>query len=123
LLSLVSGGCLFPFDLHRHGLHKLAAWLIAQKITHVSFSGSLLRTWLASLSDDVRFAALRFVQANSEPLYAQDLFAWAQHLQGDWRIGHSYGLFQYPWARNRLRTTISPISRLAVHARPSHPLC
>jgi amino acid adenylation domain-containing protein len=90
LSSLLSGGCLFPFDLHRHGLQKLAAWLVAQKITYVSFSGSLLRTWLALLPDDVRFPALRFVEANSEPLYARDVARMAQHLEGDWRIGHSY---------------------------------
>ena len=32
-----AGERLFPFDLHRHGLQKLAPWLIAQKITYVSF--------------------------------------------------------------------------------------
>jgi amino acid adenylation domain-containing protein len=90
LLPLLSGGCLFPFDLHRHGLHRLAPWLIAQKITYLSFSSSLLRTWLASLPDDLRFPALRFVEANSEPLYAQDVIRITRHLEGDWRIGHSY---------------------------------
>src|SRR5262249_35858855 len=40
---LLSGACLFPYDLHLHGLQKLAPWLIAQKITYVTFSGSLLR--------------------------------------------------------------------------------
>ena len=89
-LPLLSGGCLFPFDLHRHGLQKLAPWLIAQKITYVSFSGSLLRTWLASLPDDLRFPALRFVGATGERLYAQDVIRIARHLEGDWRIGHSY---------------------------------
>jgi amino acid adenylation domain-containing protein len=90
LLSLLSGGCLFPFDLDRHGLQKLAPWLIAQKITYVSFSGSLLRTWLASLPDDFRLPALRFVGAMGERLYEQDVIRIAQHLEGDWRIGHSY---------------------------------
>jgi amino acid adenylation domain-containing protein len=90
LLPLLSGGCLFPFDLHRHGLQKLASWLIAQKITYVSFSGSLLRTWLALIPDNLRFPALRFVEANSEPLYAQDVVRVTRHLEGDWRIGHNY---------------------------------
>ena len=89
-LPLLSGGCLFPFDLHRHGLQKLAPWLIAQKITYVSFSGSLLRTWLASLPDDLRFPALRFVWATGERLYAEDVIRLSRHLEGDWRIGHSY---------------------------------
>ena len=85
---LLAGGCLFPFDLHRHGLHKLTPWLIAQKITLVSFSGSLLRTWLASLAADIRFPALRVIMAASEKLYAQDVVRTARHLAGDWRIVH-----------------------------------
>jgi len=87
---LLSGGCLFPFDLQRHGLHKLAPWLIAQEITYVSPSASLLRTWLALLPDNVRFPALRFVGATGERLYAEEVIRLAHHLEGDWRIGHSY---------------------------------
>jgi len=90
LLPLLSGGCLFPFDLHRDGLHTLGPWLVAKKISYVSFSGSLLRTWLALLPDDLRFPALRFVGATAERLYAQDVIRLARHLEGDWRIGHSY---------------------------------
>jgi amino acid adenylation domain-containing protein len=89
-LPLLSGGCLFPFNLHRHGLQKLAPWLIAQKITYVWFSCSLLRTWLGSLTDDLRFPELRFVGATGEPLYAKDVLRLTRHLEGDWRIGHSY---------------------------------
>jgi len=89
-LPLLSGACLFPFDLHRRGLQELAPWLIAQKITYVSFSGSLLRAWLASLPKDVRFPALSFVRATGERLYAQDVIRMSRHLEGDWRIGHSY---------------------------------
>ena len=88
--ALLSGGCLLPFDLHRHGLHRLAPWLIAQEITYVSLSSSLLRTWLASLPDTLRFPALRCVWATGEALYSQDVIRVARHLVGDWRIGHSY---------------------------------
>jgi len=90
LSPLLSGGCLFPFDLHRDGLQKLALWLIAQKITFVAFSGSLLRTWLASLVDDLRFPALRSIGVWGERLYAQDVIRLTRHLEGDWRIGHPY---------------------------------
>jgi amino acid adenylation domain-containing protein len=90
LLPLFAGGCLFSFDLHRHGLQKLTPWLISQKITYISFSVSLLRTWLASLPDNLRFPALRCVEATSERLYAQDVIHVSRHLEGDWRIGHNY---------------------------------
>jgi amino acid adenylation domain-containing protein len=90
LLPLLGGSCLLPFDLHRHGLQKLAPWLIAQKITYVSFSSSLLRTWLASLSDDLRLPALRFVSATGERLYAEDVLRISRHLERDWLFGYSY---------------------------------
>src|SRR5262249_13331876 len=57
-LPLLLGQCLFPFDIHRHGLQKLTPWLIAQRISYVSFVGSFLRTWLGSLPDSIRFPAL-----------------------------------------------------------------
>jgi len=90
LLPLLCGTCLFPFNLHRHGLHTLTPWLNAQKITYVSFSSSLMRTWLASLPDQLRFPTLSFVSATGERLYARDVICLSQHLEGDWRIGYSY---------------------------------
>ena len=90
LLPLLSGGCLYSYDLKARGLQKLAPWLIDQQITHVSFSSSVLRAWLASLSNDDRFPALRFVWTTGEPIYTQDVTRIIRHLEGDWRIGHSY---------------------------------
>jgi amino acid adenylation domain-containing protein len=90
LLPLLSGGCLYPFELHRHGIQKLTPWLIAQEITFISFSCSLFRTWLASLPANLRFPALRFVEASAERLYAGDVIRMSRHLEGDWRIGHVY---------------------------------
>ena len=90
LLPLFCGGTLFPFDLHCHGLQQLTPWLIAQKISHVSFPASLLRTWLASLPDDLRLPALRVVGATGDRLYAQDVIRASRHLEGDWRIGYQY---------------------------------
>ena len=89
-VPLLSGLCLFPFDIHRQGLQKLTPWLIAQKISYVLFFGSLLRTWLGSLPDNLRFPALRIVGVGGEPLYAKDAIQIARHLEGDWRIGHCY---------------------------------
>ena len=90
LSPLFSGACLYPFNVHEQGLQRLAAWLVAQKITYVSLSSPLLRTWLALLPDDIRFPALRFVGTTDERLYAEDVIGLSRHLEGDWRIGHSY---------------------------------
>ena len=91
LLPLLNGACLFPFDLHRRGLHGLTPWLNAQNITGISFSGSLLRTWLSSLDEDIRFPSLRFVSAGAEALYGADVVDLARHMEGDWRIVHTLG--------------------------------
>src|SRR6185312_6082077 len=90
LLPLLSGGCLYPFDLHHRGLQELAPWLIAEKITYIAFSGSLLRAWLALLPDNVRFPELKTVWIGSEPLYARDVVCISRHLEGDWCISHTY---------------------------------
>ena len=89
LVPLLTGGCLFPFDFQRHGLQKFTAWIIANRITAISLSGSLLRTWLTSLPENLRLPSLRFIHAGSEKLYGQDVVRTARHLQGDWRILHT----------------------------------
>lgn len=90
LLPLLSGGCQFRYDLHGCGLQGLASWLIAQKITYIGFSGSLLRSWLALVPANIRFPALKCVWMGGEPLYAQDVVRLSRHLEGDWRIAHTY---------------------------------
>jgi amino acid adenylation domain-containing protein len=104
LLPLLSGLSLFPFDLHGDGLQKFTLWLIAQKIAFVAFSGSLLRTWLASLPDDLRFPALRSVGVWGETLYAQDVIRLSRHLQGDWCIGHNYASTECGYIASQLFT-------------------
>jgi amino acid adenylation domain-containing protein len=90
LMPLLSGGCLFPFDVRRHGLQELAPWFIAHKITYVCLSGSLWRTWLTSLPDDVMLPALRVAEMGGERVYAQDVIRLSRHLVDDWRIWHSF---------------------------------
>jgi acyl-CoA synthetase (AMP-forming)/AMP-acid ligase II/thioesterase domain-containing protein/acyl carrier protein len=90
LLPLLSGASVFRFDLPRQGLQTLTPWLIAHNITCVSFSGSLLRTWLATLPDDLRFPALQIFWIGGEQLYAQDVLRLCRHLESDCRIGHPY---------------------------------
>ena len=90
LSPLLAGACLYPFNLQRHGLQTLAPWLIAREITYVNCSASLLRAWLASLGDNVRFPALRFFGVTGERIYSQDVIRLSRHLEGDWRVGHSY---------------------------------
>jgi amino acid adenylation domain-containing protein len=104
ILPLLRGGCLYPLDLYRKGLQELAPWLISQEISLVMFSGSLLRAWLASLPDDIRFPSLRFVGAWAERLYAQDVIRLARHLEGDWRIGHSLSSTESGTAVNQVFT-------------------
>jgi len=88
-LPLVHGACLLPFDLHTNGLQRLGPWLNEMEVSGLTFTGSLLRTWLAALQPEFRLTTLRFAIATAEPLYAADVQALAQRLSGDWRLMHS----------------------------------
>jgi acyl-coenzyme A synthetase/AMP-(fatty) acid ligase/thioesterase domain-containing protein len=89
LLALNTGACLYPLEIRNYGLQKLSTWLLTNKITGITFSGSLLRTWLSSLSEDRKFPLLRFIIATAEPFYGSDLTRLAPHLARDWRVMHS----------------------------------
>lgn len=88
LLPLLNGATLCVFDLHRQGLQNLGPWIVAKKATATLLTGSLLRTWVASLAADFRMPSLRMIGAGSESLYGSDVALAARHLEGDWRIFH-----------------------------------
>ena len=88
-LALTRGASIYPLNVRNYGLHRLAAWLADNDITGITFSGSLLRTWLSSLPEDRQFPKLRFVIATAEPMYESDLRRLSPHLCGDWRVMHT----------------------------------
>jgi thioesterase domain-containing protein/acyl carrier protein len=89
--TLLAGACALPFDIQTKGLHGLAPWLNARKITSFNITGSLFRAWLGTLDDRSRFPSLRTIACGSEPLYANDVTKASRHLDGDWKIVHSCG--------------------------------
>src|SRR5262249_36363079 len=86
LAPLFARACGVPFDPPSRGLHSLATWIAARKITGLACVCSLFRTWLAVLPDGCRISSLRYVRLGGEPLYGVDVARAAQHLEGDWRI-------------------------------------
>jgi amino acid adenylation domain-containing protein len=89
LAALLNGAALHVFQLRTEGMHRLAPWLSAQAITHVSITSSLFRSWLATLPENFHFPHLKALSAAAEPLFGSDLTRIARHLTGDWRLLHS----------------------------------
>jgi len=87
--ALLNGAALHVFNLRAEGMHRLAPWLNAQSITHVSITSSLFRSWLATLPENFRLPHLKALSAAAEPLFGSDLTRIARHLTADWRLLHS----------------------------------
>ncbi len=90
LAALLSGAGVYAYDIRSEGLHRMASWLNAQKITQLALTSSLFRTWLAALPAGYQLPHLRVLLASAEPLYGSDLARVSAHLTGDWRLIHNF---------------------------------
>ncbi len=79
-VAILGGGTLYPFDLRARGLSEFSTWLADKRISVISMTSSLFRTWLAAVPKDIRYPALRLVRNVSEPVYSDDIARAALHL-------------------------------------------
>jgi amino acid adenylation domain-containing protein len=86
LLPLLNGAACCVFDLHRHGLHNLGPWMVAENVTGIQPMASLLRAWITSLPAGFKIPSLRLIIPGGEPVYGADISLTARHLTGDWRV-------------------------------------
>jgi len=89
LAALFSGAEVHILNLRAEGMHRLASWLNAHRITHAAFTSSLFRTWLSTLPESFRFPHIRVLSVAAEPVYGSDLARIGRHLSGDWCMIHS----------------------------------
>jgi amino acid adenylation domain-containing protein len=64
--ALLEGAALFPFDVKSEGVHRLARWLIEEKITVCLISSSLFRALCQTLNGAQKFPDIRFLRLRSE---------------------------------------------------------
>ena len=67
--ALLTGAALFPFDVQKEGVNRLASWLLQQKITISQISSPLFRNLCEVFTGAERFADLRVIRLRSEAVY------------------------------------------------------
>jgi amino acid adenylation domain-containing protein len=91
LRVLSSGAALFPFDLKREGLQRLAAFIEREQITGFHAVPAIVRNWLALLPPDKTFPSVRIVEMGGEPVLARDVERLKRHLSPGTRFRLGFG--------------------------------
>jgi amino acid adenylation domain-containing protein len=81
--ALLNGASLHLYDLKERGIGGLAPWITRNGITIYTSISSVLRQFLASLNDDMRFPDLRVIYQSGEPLYRRDVEEYKKHFHHD----------------------------------------
>jgi amino acid adenylation domain-containing protein len=88
--ALLNGATLYPFDIKRFGLHRLAEWLIEKKITACKFFPTAFRNFISILSGNEDFKDLRLVHLEGEPIYRRDVDLYKKYLSTECVLVNSY---------------------------------
>jgi acyl-coenzyme A synthetase/AMP-(fatty) acid ligase/acyl carrier protein len=88
--ALLNGATLYPFDVKRSGLHRLAEWLIEKKITTCKFFPTAFRSFCSLLPPKEDFKDLRLVHLEGEPIYRRDVDLYKNCLPTDCVLVNSY---------------------------------
>jgi len=88
--ALLNGATLYPFDIKRFGLHRLAEWLIERKITTCKFFPTAYRHFLSTLSGYKDFKDLRLIHLEGEPIYRRDVDLYKMYLSTECVLVNSY---------------------------------
>ena len=77
--ALLNGTALLPFDVQKKGVHKLAAWLVEERITFLWISSPLFRNLCETLTGKENFTDLRLLRLMSETAYTTDVEIYKKH--------------------------------------------
>lgn len=110
LSSLLSGATLHGFSVLKHGLHSLANWLDASKITVYDSAPSLFRHLMRSVSKARTFPNLQIVRLSSDAVYKSDWELFVQHCPTDAVLVNVYGCSEAPTVSAFYAGTTSQIS-------------
>jgi amino acid adenylation domain-containing protein len=79
LFALVIGASLFPFDVRKEGVVRVASWLSQQRISISWFSPPLFRNFSEALTGREKFADLRLIRLAGDTAYQSDVDLYKQH--------------------------------------------
>jgi amino acid adenylation domain-containing protein len=81
--TLLSGAALFPFDVRKDGLARLAQWLANEGISVGLIASPLFRRLCESLRGEERFPHLRLLRLTSENVYKTDVDLFKKHFSAN----------------------------------------
>jgi len=89
--GLLTGACLFPFNVKENGVADLAPWLVRNEITVYRSVPTVYRHFIGTLKRHERFPQLRLVRLGGEPATRRDLEAYRKHFADHCAFINGYG--------------------------------
>lgn len=97
--ALLNGAAIFPFDLKKEGLTKLADWLRDEEITLCTMNPSAFRHFVAILDRGDSFPAVRVLSFSGEPVYRSDIELCRDHFSPACVFVNTLGATEASWTR------------------------
>jgi amino acid adenylation domain-containing protein len=89
--SLLNGAAVFPYNVRKNGFSGMKRWLLDNEITILRAIPTSLRNFMATLSEDDVFPAVRVVAAGGEPILRSDVDNFNRHFGPHCVLSHSFG--------------------------------
>lgn len=96
--ALLNGAAVFPFNLKKEGLNKLANWMIEQEISIYNCVPTIFRYFIGLL-DHQNFPKLRLIQMGGEPVTRKDVDLYKKHFDPNCILCVGYGATEINLAR------------------------
>lgn len=77
--ALLNGATLFPYDIKKEGIARLAGWLIEEEISIYHSVPTVFRHFISSLKGTENFSRLRLIKLSGEPVLRRDVGLYRKH--------------------------------------------
>jgi amino acid adenylation domain-containing protein len=89
--SVLNGAALFPCDLKREGVHRLARWISDERITIFHSVPSVFRLLADHLTDEEKASTVRLVHLSGAPVSKLDVELWERYFSKPCLFLHRMG--------------------------------
>ena len=77
--SLLAGATLYPFDVAKQGVSRMAEWLVRERVSIALIAAPLFRRFCTGLRSDAQFPDVRFLRLTSDSVYKSDVDLYKRH--------------------------------------------
>jgi amino acid adenylation domain-containing protein len=71
--GLLVGSAIYPYDIRKHGMSKLADVIMQNGLTYITATPSVFRYFASELHGEYRFSSVRMIQLGGEPLFKSEV--------------------------------------------------